>query len=693
MLNRWRDSEARRFQRGEAVAGLGLRVYGSRLLGEEGGLVLHGGGNTSMKGAVRDVFGDEREALFVKGSGWDLRTIEVAGFPAVDMGHLQRLAGLDALSDKEMMRQLRGARLDPAAPTPSVEAILHAIIPFRYVDHSHADAVVAVSNTAAGSQKLRDIYGDEVLIMPYLMPGFVLAKAVAEAVAGLDWGGIKGLVLMNHGVFTFHDEAKVSYGNMIDLVSRAEEYLKGRGAWEAPSRPVTAQEPSAQQLSILRREAGGLFGGAVLVRLDRSPVAAEFAARPDCGELIARGPLTPDHTIHAKAFGAVFEGDDPAAGLSAFAKDYKDYFAAHHEAVARRLGEPLQCLDPMPRYGVWPGRGVVYLAANPKRLRVVEDISRHTLQAIGWGEALGGWQALPRRELFEVEYWELEQAKLKSAAAPKPMEGKVVLVTGAASGIGWAAVAEFLTQGAVVAALDIKAGFGESTDDAADDTAADTADAPQDALAAAIADGSVLPLQCDVTDAAAVQRALTETVLHFGGIDVLVSNAGVFPPSQPLAELRDADWEQSLGLNLSAHMRLLRAALPYLEQGFGPAAVIVASKNVPAPGPGAAAYSAAKAGLTQLARVAALELGGRGIRVNTVHPNAVYDTGLWNDEVLAQRAAAYGKTVEEYKTANVLGTGVRAADVARAIRCLADDSFPATTGAQVPVDGGNERVI
>lgn len=659
MKNRWQNPDA---AAAAAQSEVELRVYSSQLLGADSNLVLHGGGNTSVKAPFLNVFGDAIPALYVKGSGWDLRTIEVPGFPPVDLAYLQRLGQLQHLSDTDMMRELRLALLDPKGPTPSVEAILHALIPHKYVDHSHADAVVTLSNTPDGEARLAELYGDEVLILPYVMPGFILAQQVAEATASIDWDSIKGIVLLHHGIFTFHEEAAQSYGNMIELVTRAEEYLAANASESLASSQSSWQAADAEQVAMLRKHAGTLLGSPLLLRTDISAPASVFAALDNAAELLQRGPLTPDHTIHAKPFGAVFE-NDLLAGLEEFSSQYQTYFDSHSADHHERL-------DLMPRYGVWLGKGMLYLAANNKRLQIVADITQHTIAAIQQGEALGGWTALPRQDLFDVEYWELEQAKLKSAASSPELEGKVAIVTGAASGIGAACVAALAARGAVVVALDISFPAADaSLDDAA------------------------LALQCDITDDSAIASALLEVVRLFGGLDLLVSNAGSFPASAAIAEMDDARWQQSLDINLSAHMKLLRASAPYLSQGFDPAVVFVGSKNVPAPGPGAAAYSVAKAGLAQLARIAALEWGGKGIRVNTVHPNAVYDTEIWTDAVLASRAAHYGISVEEYKRANVLGTELRASDVAETVAALLSAQFDKTTGAQIPVDGGNDRVI
>lgn len=658
MKSLWNQSEA------EACSPnpVDLRVYSSRLMGANSSLVLHGGGNTSVKASYRDVFGNSIEALYVKGSGWDLRTIEAPGFPPTRLEYLRELGQLEQLSDSEMMRQLRLALLDPAGPTPSVEAILHALIPHKFVDHSHADAVVTISNTPKGEGILGELYGEEVLILPYIMPGFILARQVAQATAAVDWSQLRGIVLLHHGIFTFHDDARTSYETMIELVSKAEDYLQDHTADSMASKTLSVDDDDLLKLSELRKAAGLLLGEPALLRLDTSPVAAGFAALANADDLIQRGPLTPDHTIHAKAFGAVL-GDEPELGLAEFESDYREYFQQFSDSDH-------QILDCMPRYALWQGRGMVYFAPNLKRLQIVADISGHTLEAIQRAEALGGWKTLPRADLFDVEYWELEQAKLKSGAKRAQFEGKVALVSGAASGIGKAAMEALLQQGAVVIALDIV------------DLADELADKP-----------AVLPIRCDVTDNGALQAALAQAIQRFGGVDLLVSNAGNFPASASIAELKDESWEKSLDLNLSAHMKLLRACIPFLKNGFDPAVVIVGSKNVPAPGPGAAAYSAAKAGLNQLARVAALELGAQGIRVNTVHPNAVYDTGIWTEDVLSSRAEHYGMTVEEYRTNNVLRTELKSADVAAVILALLGSDFAKTTGAQIPVDGGNERVI
>ena len=660
MQSLWNDRDAAPFLHDP----LSLRVYTSRLLGREPSLVLHGGGNTSVKTEAADLFGDRERIIYVKGSGWDLATIEAAGFAPVRMASLERLAQLPVLTDTDMVRAQRTAMTDPAAPTPSVEAILHAIIPFAYVDHTHADAVVAISNTSDGDARIREIYGNRVLVVPYVMPGFVLARAIYEMTRSADWSQIDGMVLLHHGVFTFADEARTSYERMIELVTRAEQYLEKNASRVSPPSSAPRSVPGSVSeiaLATLRRRISMERGGPSVVQLDDSEEALAFAGRADVGAIAARGPLTPDHVIRTKPLPLIVS-DDPAA-LDRYVRQYQDYFS-------RNKTPGMTCLDPAPRWAVLPGRGTIAIGATARDAGVVADIVRHTRRAIVAAESLGGWRPLGESDLFDVEYWELEQAKLKKAGSRPALEGKVVIVTGAASGIGRACAELLHGHGAAVVGLDINP-----------------------VVEATLSKAGLVGQVCDVTDRVAVEASVHATVRRFGGVDHLVSNAGLFTPSRKLAELDDETWERSLALNLSSHQYLLRAATPYLRLGLDAAVVFIGSKNVPAPGPGAGAYSVAKAGLTQLARVAALELAGDGIRVNVIHPHAVFDTAAWTPEVLEQRARSYGVTVEEYKAKNLLCVEVTSRDVAELALAMLGRAFAKTTGAQVPIDGGNDRVI
>jgi rhamnose utilization protein RhaD (predicted bifunctional aldolase and dehydrogenase)/NAD(P)-dependent dehydrogenase (short-subunit alcohol dehydrogenase family) len=621
-------------------------VHGSRLIGRDPSLVLHGGGNTSVKLTVRDVTGAPVEALYVKGSGWDLASIEPAGFAPLRLARLRELLTVPRLSDRQMMNELRCALLDATAPDPSVETLLHAVIPHSAVLHSHADAILAITDTAGGEGVVRELYGDRVVVVPYVMPGFLLARACAE----LYRDGPIGMVLLNHGLFTFGSSTEEAYHRHLALVGEAEEWLAA--CTTVHPRQSVVDRATPVELAAIRAEVSAVAGRPMIVsqHLD----VRSFVARPDLAS-VASGPATPDHVIRTKRIPLV--GKD----VSGYAADYRAYFAEH--AGDREL----TMLDPAPRVILDPSLGMLTVGATVKDAEIARDIYDHTITIIERAEAIGGYRALPAADLFDMEYWELEQAKLKRGNTSGPLTGEVALVTGAASGIGLACASALRAAGAAVIGLDLTA-TGSSAD--------------------------YLGMQADVTDPDALGAALDAGVRRFGGIDVVVPSAGVFPATTPIADLDPATWRRTLAVNTDAVATLLTQVHPFLLRSpRGGRVVVIASKNVAAPGPGAAAYSASKAALTQLARVAALEWAADDIRVNLVHPDAVFDTGLWTDEVIARRAAHYGLTVDAYKRRNLLGREITSADVARAVTALCTDTFAATTGAQLPVDGGNERVI
>jgi len=656
MKSLWNDEEAAGF-----AGPLGPRVYTSRLLGRDKSLVLHGGGNTSVKLKEKNLFGEERELLYVKGSGWDLETIEPAGFTPVDLDYVKRLAALPALPDPQMVSELATHSMRAGAPAPSVETILHATIPHTYVDHTHADAALAVSNSPEGEKRIREIYGDKVIVIPYIMAGFDLAAHCAREFAAKAGPGTIGMVLLSHGVFSFGANARESYERMIGLVSMAEEYLDRRKAWAiaatAPMSPAFKREELAQ----LRREVSACAGLPMLLRTNDAPKFLSFAQRKDVASISQRGPATPDHVIRTKPLPML--GRDVAA----YARWYGEYF----ERQAAAAKEKKTMLDPAPRMALDPAIGFVAIGRTAKDTIIVEELYDHTIDVILRAEALGGWKALDERHIFDIEYWDLEQAKLRKAGSPPVFAGEVVVITGAASGIGKACAEAFLKRGAAVVGLDRSPAI---------ETLWKRAD--------------WLGVACDVTDPAAVNAALDAAVKRYGGVDMLVLNAGIFPSSQSIQDIPAETWRSTMSINVEANLLVMQRCHPLLKLApRGGRIVVIGSKNVPAPGPGAAAYSASKAALNQLARVAALEWGKDGVRVNSIHPNAVYDTALWTDEVLASRAKAYNLTVEQYRKNNILKTEVSSRDVAELAAEMCGPLFAKTTAAQVPVDGGNERVV
>ncbi len=657
MKNLWNDADAAKYE-----DELQLRVYTSRLLGSNPELVLHGGGNTSVKIRETNLVGEQEDILYVKGSGWDLATIEAPGFTPIRMAHLLKLADLETLSDTQMVNELKTQQTIATAPTGSVEAILHAVLPYRFVDHTHANAVVTITNLPGGEERIREIYGDEVVIIPYVMPGFDLARMVAERYAAESSAQTRGLVLMNHGIFSFADNARDSYECMIELVERAEQYLKGHNAWELPQYGAGPEKPySVEQVAKLRRDISQVAGCPMLLSMDRSPAAIAFCQRDDLDRISQQGPATPDHVIRTKRL--------PMLGqeVSTYVAAYRDYFAAN----APHARQEVSMLDPAPRIILDPDLGMLTVGRSCKETGINADIYRHTMQIIQRAELADAWTALPAAKIFEVEYWELEQAKLRKGGSAPELQGEVALVTGAASGIGRACVESLLQRGAAVIGLDLDASIETMLEQPA-----------------------FLGLTCDVTDRSAVKLALEDGVRHFGGLDMLILNAGMFPGGSQIAELEDDIWRQVMAVNLDANMALLRDCHPLLKLSSNSGRVVViGSKNVAAPGPGAAAYSASKAALNQLARIAALEWAADGIRINSLHPDAVFDTGIWSEEVLESRAYHYGMTVQEYKSKNLLGTEISSGDVAELAAAMCGPLFAKTTAAQVPVDGGNDRVV
>ncbi len=658
MQNKWNDSEAARF-----TSLLEQRVYTSRLQGADPSLVLHGGGNTSVKATEKNLFGQDEAILYVKGSGWDLATIEAAGFSPCRLDYLLKLATLEKLSDTEMARELQLSMTNPSAPAPSVEAILHAILPHTFVDHTHADAIVTVTNSTGGEKRIREIFNDgSMIVVPYVMPGFKLVRAVSALFEAQATDKTIGLILMNHGIFTFGATARESYDRMIEMVGRAEAYLQSKKAWTIDVKNSATKETTARQsLATLRKEVSTVAGFPLILSAHSDEAALNFARRSDVETVSQQGPATPDHVIRTKRI--------PMLGRDAekYSQNYKKYFDEH----ASNSPQKLTMLDPAPRVILDSEFGLVTLGRTANDASITEDIYRHTIEIITRAEMLGGYRALPSADLFEVEYWDLEQAKLKRQGAPKVFAGEIALVTGAASGIGKACVASLLARGAAVVGLDLNPAV-KSLHERKD----------------------YLGIVCDVTDESVLTVALEKSVRRFGGLDMLILNAGIFPASKQIASLPVAEWEKVMRVNLTPNLVLMNLAYPLLKHSpRGGRVVVIGSKNVPAPGPGASAYSASKAALTQLARVAALEWGVDNIRVNVLHPNAVFDTGLWTEEVLQQRAQNYGLTVEQYKTNNVLHVEVTSRDVAELAAEMCGPLFSRTTGAQVPVDGGNDRVI
>lgn len=627
----------------------------SRRLGADPSLVLHGGGNTSAKSTRTDITGSELNVLYVKGSGHNLAEIGPEGFTPLRLERVLALAKLSALDDLSYVNELRQASFDADAPVASIEAVLHGVLPHRFVLHTHADAIVTLTNQVDGERLISEILGDGVLVLPYVKPGFDLAVQVVDALRDYDPRHLNGIVLLNHGLFTFSDDAEDALGMHLDLVARARETLP-----DLPSSPSKTKASNPLDYAKLRAQWSQTAGFPMILHQRASAIADALIARDDVTELATRGPLTPEHVIHTKRVPLV--GRD----FADYADNYRSYVEAHRPGVEGNI----VAIDAAPRVLLDTELGLVTAGTTPKAATIAADIAEHTAAAVLQAEAMSGYRTLSPAESFEIEYWTLEQRKLATKRTNGPFVGEVALVTGAASGIGRACGSALQEAGAVVIAVDR-------------DPAVLEANGP-----------TWMGVIADVTDAAALTSAVHAGVLRFGGLDILVPAAGVFAASHPLAGFPESAWKTSMDVNVTGLLTLLGVAHPFLALAQrGGRVVLIGSKNMPAPGPGAAAYSASKAAASQLARVAALEWAKDGINVNIVNPDAVFDTALWSAELLDERAAKYGMTVTEYKQRNLLGTEITSADVGRLVVAMCSDIFHATTGAQIPIDGGSDRII
>ncbi len=691
MDSRWQDDEAREYVRryqahGEALA---LRVYTSRLLGREATLVLHGGGNTSVKTKARDLLGREIDVMCVKGSGSDLADVEPRGLPAVRLQPLRELRQLAQLADQAMVDAVRGALLDSDAPNPSVETLLHAFLPHAFVDHTHANAILVLTDQPDPGRHVRQALGDDVVLLPWIMPGFPLAKAVAAAFEQNP--KCRGIVLEKHGLFTFGDDARHSYERTVELVAAAERYIAQR-LGGAPAMLRAGGLPAAERRTFLQRALPVLRGalatqvqtplGATWQRVIAEPRTgddvAAFAAHAGARALCATNPVTPDHVIRTKAHYLFLTREvamDPVAcrrEVDGHVDTYRRYYEAHAKSRS-----PERMLRPLPVVAVIEGVGLTALQGSRKAARIAADIAEHTLRVKAAAAGLGSYVTLGDGELAEMEYWPLELNKL-GAAKETLLAGQVALVTGAAGAIGCGVIEALLDNGACVFATDI--------DERRLAVVAERFQAHRQQLATGVA---------DVTDPAGVAALFAACCEQFGGVDCVVPNAGIAHQSR-LDAMDPARFQQVMAVNTTGTMLVLKeAACVFALQRTGGSVIVQASKNTFAPGAGFGAYSASKAAALQLARVAALELAEIGVRVNTVNADAVFgDDGvpsqLWQ-EIGPGRMQARGLDAaglrDFYRERSLLKVPVLPRHVGEAVVFFAAMRTP-TTGAVLPVDGG-----
>ncbi len=680
MQSRWVDRDAKAaVDRGAATgvsSELALRIYTTRLLGGDPALVLHGGGNTSLKTMMRDLAGDEVEVLCIKGTGGNMATIESAGMVAVRLHALQRLRALDDLADDDMARVQRGHLLDPLAPSPSLELLLHAFMPHKYVDHTHANAVLSLIDQPDGAKLCDEVFDGRIGLVPYVRPGFGLAKAAAKTFDGNP--KVEGLILDKHGIFTFGDSAKQSYERMIDLVSYAEERLsKNRKAVFATAQlpqqvpPSDDVAPFVRGACSLKDDGGEGAHRRMILDFRAGDALLNFINGAELKRYGASVVVTPDFTIRTKSWPLILPA--PEAGrietfkraaheaVAAYVDSYKQYFARHNA----RFGGIKTMVDPLPRIVLVPGLGLYGLGRSAKDARIVADLAEAAIAAITDAEAIGRFQSITEADMFDVEYWPIEQAKLNRAKEP-PLAGQVVAITGAGGAIGAATARAFAAAGAEVALLD------------ADFEAAER-------QAEAIGPDA-LPVACDVTLGPTVGAAFDQVVQAFGGVDIVVSNAGAAWQGR-IGEVDEEILRKSFELNFFGHQRVAQAAVKImLAQGTGGCLLFNVSKQAVNPGPNFGPYGLPKAATMLLVRQYAVDYGAEGIRSNGVNADRIR-SGLLTDDFIKERSKARGVSEKDYMSGNLLHREVTADDVAQAFLHQALEMK--TTGDVTTVDGGN----
>jgi rhamnulose-1-phosphate aldolase/alcohol dehydrogenase len=664
--------------RADGLDPLDRLAYRSNLLGADRSIANWGGGNTSTKTTVRDHTGAETRALYVKGSGTDLATIARAGFAALRLDDLQLLVGREEMDDAPMVDYLLRSALEPAQPRPSIETLLHAFIPAAEVDHTHPDAIIALTSAPRGRELAVEAFGDEALWIDYIRPGFRLAKQVGEAVRANR--AARFVLLEKHGLVTWAETPEASYAATFEAVQRALAALSAvadpepLGALATPGLPIEARERALAELlpqlrgRISRRRRH-------VLEVNASPGALDFVGRERSTELSQVGAACPDHLVNTKAKPLVL---DPDAALDVQLDAYEDWYRRYYEENLDDESRPYPIDPEGPRVVLAPGLGVIAAGTNAAKARVSQELYERARAVITLAAGAGGFASLSEPEAFAVEYWPLERYKLGLAPAPRELEGRIALVTGGASGIGRAIAERFAAEGAHVAIVDI-----------------DEAGATEVAASLCELHGErrALAFGVDVTDEASVAHAFQRTVLAWGGLDVVVSNAGV-AVSAPVEETTRDTWDRNFDVLVRGYFLVAQQAIDVMRrQGIGGTIVFVGSKNALAAGKNAAAYSAAKAAELHLARCLAEETGADGIRVNTVNPDAVLrGSSIWNSEWRAERARAYGIADEEledhYRDRTTLRVAVYPEDVAEAALFFASDRSAKSTGNIVNVDGG-----
>ncbi len=670
MKSRYNDKEAKLFISKYAKKGvskdLALRIYTTQLLGNDPTVVLHGGGNTSVKSSKKTLLGNMEEIIYVKGSGKDMGNIEEDGFPALEMRNLLSMRNLNKLDDFQMVNYQRKYMLDTSFPNASVETLLHAFLPHKFVDHSHSNAILSLIDQPNPIEICQKVFGDEMGIVPYIMPGFQLAKKAAEVFEKNK--KVKGLILLNHGIFTFADDAKESYVRMIKYISLAEKELFKK------SRSVRIKNYQETKVSvssvsnIIRQQVSRINSKKVdrkIVYFQKPKFLNEFFSHPNLSKFTQQGPVTPDHVIRIKSNPLILDfGKDKKTvienkiikAIEKYKMNYLKYFKRNH-----KYNSKASMLDPYPRLIAVKGMGLFSTGPSLKEARIAMDVGINSLSVILGAAKYGHFKSIPEKEIFKMEYWPLELAKIKPSS--QKLKGHVTAITGGLGAIGYATAKKFIKEGSEVVIIDVI----DEKDNKLDLT-------------------GMTYIKCDITKEDKVKDCYKIISQNFGGVDILVSNAG-FAIQEALETLSKKQLDSSFDLNFFAHHYFVKHGTAIMKnQNIKGSVIFNISKQAINPGPNFGAYGLPKAALMFLMKQYVVESSKFGIRFNGVNADRIR-SGLLSPEMIAKRAKSRGLSIEAYMAGNLLKEEVKASDVADAFYHLAI-SYK-TTASVITVDGGN----
>jgi len=671
LKNNWSNSEAKKYINKYKKLGhskdMALRVYTTRLLGRNRELVLHGGGNTSVKTNIKDIDGKNYEVLCVKGSGWDMAEIEPEGLPAVKLQPLLALKNKKNLSDEDMVIYQKRNLINIKSPNPSVETFLHAFLPFKFVDHTHSDAIMNVTNRPGGLQFCKKIFGKSVSIVPYVMPGFKLAKKINEVYTKNP--NINCLILLNHGIFTFHNDAKKSYDLMIKYVSDAEKAIKKLKTKKIKQIKNYKTKFSPYEIApILRGLLSENKDQKFIVNYRTNKNLNYFINGKNIKEYAIKGTATPDHVIRVKPFPLIItpKANSTVKDFKILAektfKNYRKKYTKYFNNNKKKVKEKKTILDTSPRVILVQNIGLFSIGNNLKASKIAGDLTETNARVISSVEETSKYKFIPEKDIFDVEYWSLEQAKIKKTK--KILEGNVVVITGSAGAIGSATYKLFKSYGAEIVLLDYNLNkINEMQKNLKD-----------------------LCLHCDVTKKNSVEKAFKKICEIYGGIDILISNAGTAIGGS-IAEVDDKILRKSFEENFFSHQNCASEAIKIMKkQNINGCLLFNISKQSVNPGKNFGPYGLPKSALLSLCKQYALDYGSYGIRSNGVNADRIR-SGLLNDNMIKSRAKAREVSTDQYMKGNLLLNEVKAEDVAKAFFHLAVSKK--TTGAVLTVDGGN----